>query len=184
MSDTENLPATQNGNVPSATALLAHLGLTVVKQVTRTVLQQREDVPFCVTFEAPAKESQIQTEGRGGKPKMAPARTADVYNIASGSHQILIMNTVLEGELERAYPTTDKEGKELPGYPMVGYVGKTFLIRSHFPEDKNAASGRKNYKVYEIIEVALTGDEDKPVEGVGVVADGTEPVDRKGKPKI
>lgn len=175
------IATTTPANPVSALALLERLGLKAVKQVTRTVLQQKEDVPFCVTFESKAFVSKIQQEG---KRKMSDARVCDVLNFETQSHQILIMNTVLEGELERAYPTAEideKTGeikKELPGY-----VGKTFLIRSHFPIDLSSATGKKSYKVYEIIEVTLTGDADAPIEPEGVVADGTDPVGRSGKSK-
>lgn len=151
--------------------VLAAKGLKVVKQVTRTVLQQKDDVPFCVTFESAIRESEVQEgTGRGGKPKMAAARVADVLNIETGSHQILICNTVLEGELNRNYPDNS-------------FVGRTFLMRSFFPVDLNSVTGKKAYKVFEIIEVAMTGDADAPITGVGVVADGSDPVGKDGKPK-
>lgn len=181
MSDT-NLPATQSApvNALSAMDLLNRLGLKAVKQVTRTVLQQKEDVPFCVTFESKAFVSKIQQEG---KRKMSDARVCDVLNFETQSHQILIMNTVLEGELERAYPTEEKDEKTGELKELPGYVGKTFLIRSHFPIDLSSATGRKSYKVYEIIEVTLTGNDEAPIAPEGVVADGTDPVSRTGKSK-
>lgn len=166
-----NVPATIAPRPLSIAEILAAKGLTVVKQVTRTVLQQKDDVPFCVTFESEIRTSEVQEgTGRGGKPKMSAARVADVVNLDGGSRQILIVNTVLEGELNRNYPSN-------------GFVGKTFLMKSYFPADLNSATGKKAYKVFEIIEVALTGDEDKPIEGKAVVADGTDPVSRSGKPK-
>ena len=166
-----SVPATAPLQPRTLAEILAANGLQVVKQVTRTVLQQKDSVPFCVTFESAIRDSEVQEgTGRGGKPKMAAARVADVVNIEGGSHQILIVNTVLEGELNRNYPDNS-------------FVGKTFLMKSYFPADLNSATGKKAYKVFEIIEVAMTGDANAPIEGVGVVADGSEPVGRDGKAK-
>jgi hypothetical protein len=105
---------------------------------------------------------------------MAPARVMDVIEyeivdgeIREGSRKILIANTVMEGELNRNYP----DGS---------FVGKSFLMRSYFPQDLNSTTGKKAYKVYEIVEVAVTGGD---IEGKEVVADGTDPVSRSGKQK-
>ena len=159
------IPASAPMPMQTASDLLANIGAKVVKQVTRTVLQQVDGVPFAVTFETEAAESQVVTPARGSAAKMAAARVCDVLNLVTGSHQILIMNTVLEGELDRSYP-------------KAGYVGKSFMIRSHFPIDD---SGKKRrYKVYEIIEIEMDGNTVKTEP----VADGTAPVNRKGdKPK-
>jgi hypothetical protein len=158
-------PASMSGSLTDQ--LLASLGAKLVKQVTRTVLQQKDGVPFAVHFESAAIESEVTQETKGGKPKMAPARVCDVVDIADGSKKILIMNTVLEGELSRAYPE-------------LSYVGKQFLLRSHFPVGSDGKA--KNYKVYEIIEISVDYLSGK-VQGESVVADGTEPVGRNGKPK-
>lgn len=186
MSDTEtNVPATIGGSISQrAVATIQHggdilsvLGAKVVKQVTRTVLQQAEGVPFAVEFESASYDSEVQQPARGGAAKMGTARVAEVVNLVTGSHQLLIMNTVLEGELNRNYPDNS-------------YIGKQFAIRSHFPNDGENADGtpkKRRYKVYEIVEIevpkgiAETKDDVKVGE---TVADGSDPVNRKGgKPK-
>ena len=171
---TGEIMETSNAPAPITMQLLAKLGVKVVKQVTRTVLQQRENVPFCVKFEGEMHESVVQEGvGRGGKPKMAPAQVADVLEyvidndkIVEGSKKILIANTVLQGELDRAFP--DKS-----------YVGKSFLINGYFPTEANGE--KRRYKVYEIIEISVDGG---AVEGKEIVADASDPVNAKGnKPK-
>lgn len=120
---------------------LAAAGFEVVKQVTRSILVQRDGVPFAVTFEGAAYEGQEITESRGGA-KMEPARLCDVLNLITHEKQSLIMNTVLEHELERAYPNGS-------------YVGKSFAIRGARPVD--AEGKQKRYRTYEIAEIAVKG---------------------------
>lgn len=151
---------------------LAALGATIVKQVTRTVLQQNDGIVLAVEFESAAIESEIAEQARGKGTKMAPARTCDVINLRTGEKQLLIMNTVLEGELDKHYPKQ-------------GYVGKQFAFRSYFPQDGVKEDGSpkyRNYKLYNIVEIQMKAN--GAPEGVEVVADGSDPVNRKGgKPK-
>lgn len=176
-SENTSVPATisqrATATIQHSGDILAMIGATVVKQVTRTVLQQVENVPFAVEFEGPAHESEVQTPARGGT-KMQPARVADVINLVTGSRQVLIMNTVLEGEMDRNYPDQ-------------AYVGRKFAIRSHFPSDGEAPDGstrKRRYKVYEIVEIEMPRDVTSAdqVKIGEKVADGTDPVNRKGKP--
>lgn len=162
-------------NTPAKAAdILATIGAKVVKQVTRTVLQQSENMPFAIMFESAAAESMVPEAARGGAQKMAPARVCDVVNLVTGEKQLLIMNTALEGDLDRNYADN-------------GYVGKQFLIRSHFPNDGVNPDGsvkKRRYKVYEIVEIEMEVADAASVEPVAKVADGTDPVNRKGeKPK-
>lgn len=121
-------PKAVEGNLIDA--LMAQIGARVVQRVSRTVLQQIDDVPFAVTFETAAVESALVTEGRGGKIKMEPARVCDVVNVATGASQTLIMNEVLEAELSRHYPE-------------LSYVGKSFVIRCFFPLDRETGKARR-----------------------------------------
>lgn len=137
-------------------------GFKVAKQVTRTVLQQGND-PFAVTFERPAYEGQELKAGRGSGAQMQPARLADVINLVTGELQTLIMNTVLEGELDRAYPNN-------------AYVGRSFLIRGYKPVDSEGKERR--YRVYQIAEL----EREAEVVTATPVADANGPVNRYGKP--
>ena len=180
--ETANVPATGSisqramKTIEHSGDILSMIGAKIVKQVTRTVLQQQEGVPFAVEFESVAKDSEVQQPARGGAAKMGTARTCDVINLVSGAKQVLIMNTVLEGELNRNYP----DGS---------YVGKQFAIRSHFPNDGENADGtpkKRRYKVYEIVEIEIQRHADTKDEVLigDKVADGSDPVIRKGtKPK-
>lgn len=160
-------------------SFLTEAGYVAAKQVTRTVLQQVEGVPIAIRFDGPAYQGEELQQGKGSGVKMAPARLANITNLIDGQAMSLIMNTVLEGELLRAYGgEADGTGDKTPGY-----VGKSFAIRSHKPVD--AEGKAKRYRVYQIIE--LKKKDETPAETIdadGViepVADGSDPVNRKGK---
>lgn len=148
----------------SLSSLAAALGnkYKIKKQVTRTVLQQKDGVPFAVTIQTEIYQGQELGQGRGGAPKMQPARLIEVLNLESGELQLLIANTVLEGELIRAYPE-------------LGYVGKSFLIRPKAGGD-NSEGKKRLYKVYEIAELEIEGE---TVSGE-IIATGENPVNRAG----
>ena len=132
----------------------------VKKQVTRTVLHQVDGVAYAVAFTSEIRDSEVVESGRGGKAKMSPARISEITNLESGELQILIMNTVLEGELTKAYPDN-------------GFVGKMFtFMRKQGPDRKDD----RGYKVYQIAEIEFEGDE---FSGQ-IVSDGSNPVNRSG----
>jgi hypothetical protein len=133
-----------------ASAMTVPSAFTVVKQVTRSVLKQIDGQPFYVMFQgAPYEGEEIKT-GRGGAPKMAPARLADVVDLETGELSLLIMNAVLESELNRAYPPIKTAGDEGPG--ACGFLGKGFaILRGDHPEKTDTD---KRYKLYRILEIA------------------------------
>lgn len=107
------------------------LKFVVKKQITRTVLRQIENEPFYIEFETAAAEGE-KLEGS----KMQPARLCNVHNLDTNAKELLIMNTVLEKELDKAYPDQS-------------YVGKAFAIRSKV---NDRGEGNK-YRIYEIAEL-------------------------------
>ena len=169
------VPAASGALVPSlseqaaALATKTHIFVAggsyrVKAQITRTVLRQMEGKPFAVRFEAAAYESESLKDeaAKGREASRKPPRVAHVINLETGDKQVLIMNTVLEGELERAFP-------------KAGYVGRDFLIRGEVPVGRDGKL--KTYRVYQIIEIERE-------DGVNVarpVADGTDPVNAKGE---
>jgi hypothetical protein len=104
----------------------------IAKQVTRTVLHQHDGEPFYIQFQSSIRRSTV--EPAGDKADMAPPNIADVLNLETGEMQILVMNTVLESELQRAYPNDD-------------YVGRMFGVK------RGKSELDKRYKVYTIIEI-------------------------------
>jgi hypothetical protein len=148
--------AVANISAPS----LAIPGFTVAKQVTRNVLKQVDDKWLAWQSEGEIYEGEALEKERGKEPEMAPAHLMHVINLETREKMVLVMNTVLQGELERAYP----DGS---------YVGKYFASR------RRAAAEGKRYKVYDLME--LHPAEDAP-NGVTAefVADGENPVNRKG----
>jgi hypothetical protein len=156
----ENLPAPVALSSGGSVTLSSGLKFKVKKQVTRTVLRQEDFVPYAVTFQSIAVQGEVMEAGRGGKPKMEPARVADILNLETGELQIIIMNTVLEGELAREY------GDD--------YAGRSFTFRRSPGPDRKDGRG---YKVYEIAEIEIDGGE---VIGGEIVSDASDPVNRKG----
>jgi hypothetical protein len=110
----------------------------VAKQVTRTVLRQVDNEPFAITITSPIYVGEELSSGRGGAPKMQPAELCDVTNLETGELQVLIANTVLKSELERAYKDGD-------------YLNRSFIIcRKDGPKVRE---DRQPYKVYSIAEI-------------------------------
>jgi hypothetical protein len=165
MNDQSHLPTLSEQ--ASALATKSHMTLggrkfTVAEQVTRTVLRQQEAQPFAVTFESPAfKSAPLPSPGR----PMQPPDVCNIINLETGDKQILIMNTVLLGELNRAFPNDT-------------YVGKSFLIRGETPV--NGDGEKKGYRVYQIIRI----EPELPIAEMKlaseIVADGTNPVNKAG----
>lgn len=158
-------------------AMLAKIGAKGIVQVTRTVLQQLENIVYAVRFEGAAYEGEELQAGKGSGTKMAPARLANIINLETGEKQSLIMNTVLEGELVRSFGAPkggDAKGDGATG----GYVGRAFMIRSIKPVDGDGK--QKRYRVYQIAEIVFDGDE---AVGGEKVADGSDPVAKDGKSK-
>ena len=117
-----------------------------VRQITRTVLQQLEGIPFAITFESGAYEGENLQTTRGGGLKMQPARLAEILNLETGERQLLIMNTVLERELLKAFPDN-------------GYIGHSFIVRGKKPDGKG-------YRVYEIQEIELIMPDEAPAPSI------------------
>ena len=112
-------------------------GLNVVRQVTRTILKQEDQVPLYVEFETAAREG-MPIKAADPKKAMPPARIADVINLETGELQLLIMNTVLESELDRAYG-------------VGGYGDKRLGVLPNKPGTGNGVDRR--YALYRIVEV-------------------------------
>lgn len=132
--ETTKLSALALANV--ATSLTLGDGEYIVaRQVTRTVLRQDDGKPFYVLIESAADISDMPEEAKAKKKDdMAPARVCNVVNLETGEPQVLIMNTVLESELDRAYPNGD-------------YVGRSYAI------SRQQAATDKRYKTYRILEI-------------------------------
>lgn len=161
-----NLPAptARPGSLSSrALATMIPEGYEVDRVITRAVLQQIDGEPFSVKFETRAIEGQeLKPQGRG--TKMAPARVCDVLKLPSKEPCILIMNTVLESELDRAFP----DGT---------YVGHSFAILRGAHPDANDVD--KRYKLYRILELKEKASGGLESAGKGVIdATTKEAVDR------
>lgn len=173
--------AASHAPVNPLAALLAKVGATGIKQVTRSVLQQVDGVPIAVTFEGAAYEGEELQAGKGSGTKMAPARLANIINLETGEKQSLIMNTVLEGELVRNFGKPvggNEKGEGATG----AYVGRSFVIGSQKPV--GADGKEKRYRVYQIAELEFEGAASaENVKSAEVVATGEEPVSRDGKSK-
>lgn len=174
---TENEPTKTDGvaRVPTlseqATALAARSYIKVAgarynvkAQITRTVLRQIADVPFAVKFESAAFESEAlagdaEAKGRDGPRK--PPRIAHVINLENGDKQVLIMNTVLEGDLKKHFPDD-------------GYIDHSFLIRGTVPIGRDGLV--KTYRVYQIIEIEL----ENTGETSSIIPTGENPVNATG----
>ena len=136
-------------------------GVKFLKQVTRTVLVQEDQVPIYVHFQSAARDGDLVSDKR----IKTPPRLADIINLETGELQILIMNAVLESELSRAFPGE-------------AYVGKSFAI---LPHKNSGGEADRRYSTYMIIEVEV---EDKLIKSAGrPPIDGTtqEAVDRAKK---
>lgn len=183
----ELIPAGATHVLNPMEVMMQRLGVSAIKQITRTVLQQVEGKPFAVTFEGAAYDGEELAPGKGSGVKMQPARIAHVLNLETGEKQALIMNTVLEGELMRNYGqnwdkanqgTVAKKGEDATG----AYVGRSFIICGVKPTD--AEGKAKRYRVYQIAEITLAGGNNpENVTAAEVVADASDPVARDGKSK-
>ena len=181
---TSNAVATVETHINPLDALMARLGGNVkIVQVTRSVLQQVVGVPIAVRFEGAAYEGEELQAGKGSGTKMAPARLANIVNLATGEKQSLIMNTVLEGELVRNFGKVDESKADKTGMGATGsYVGRSFVIGSTIPVGPDGKA--KRYRVYQIAELLFDGAETaENVKGADVVATGADPVARDGKSK-
>lgn len=144
----ENLPAIARGSMTIG-------GKTYVfeKAVTRTVLEQKEDVPFFVTFESAFRPSDMDPKYSQYKNKDTGEASvpvvADVINLETGEIQILIGNTVMVSELTKKYPDNN-------------YVGRSFGMR------RTRSERDRRYRVYDIMEIKPEGTSTAPeydVEG-------------------
>jgi len=143
----------------------------VAKQVTRTVLQQVNEVPFYIEITSSIHVSTIDPEYSKYKNKDTGEASlpdvCDVTNLETGECQILIVNTVLGSELERNYPGDS-------------YVGRSFgVLRTKSEMDKR-------YFTYKIIELerVVEGGRTVAVEKKNVIDNGEEPVDKIKKERV
>jgi hypothetical protein len=121
--------------IKNNTVMLGDGEYEIERRVTRTVISQKDGEPLFVLFQEPAYTSDVKQ--KKGNKDMDPARCANVINLETGEEHILIMNTVLESELNKAYPDN-------------GYVGRAYAITRSTPEQ---GEGDRRYKVYKIIEL-------------------------------
>jgi hypothetical protein len=157
----ETLPATSPALVPPTQRGLTIGGraFVVKKQLTRTVMREIIGTPYAVMFQGAIYQGEDLKSAKAGAVKMEPARLCDVLNLETGELQSLILYSVLEGEIHRAYPGDS-------------YIGKSLLIRASRPEGKR-------YRTYEIAEIEASDDGE--ISGA-VIADGCAPVNRAGEP--
>lgn len=147
-SDNRSLSERAMANMPNLPA-----GVRAKRQVTRAVLRQLDNQwtdPFVFTS-SPYVGEELRN-GRGGAPKMAAARLCEITNLVTGEPMLLIMNTVLESELDRAFPASamiDGQAK-----PVAGYLNKAFTILQIKPS-KEQIEADKRYARYKIIELEI-----------------------------
>lgn len=135
------------GTQALATSILAKY--EIAAQVTRSVLQQADGVPFYVEIQSASRVAMPVKES-----KMEPPDLCDVLNLETGELQVLILNKVLKSELLRAFPDDS-------------YVGKKFAIVRAKAKDED-----KRYKTYRILELRERADSVLESAGKGVI-DGT-----------
>jgi hypothetical protein len=113
----------------------------VKAQVTHSVLRQKDGETVFVTILDAIYQGEELKSARAGQPKMAPARLVKIIDLNTTKEGLLIVNTVLEGELVKSYPL-DKDGKPT-------YIGKSLAITM------NAAREGTRYKTFDIFEIEL-----------------------------
>lgn len=122
----------------------------MAQQVTRSVLQQKDDVPVHVKIEAPIRRA---LERAGRKPKdpnsAPPPAVVDVINLETGELQVLVCGAMLESALTEKYEPApvDRDGV-IVGVP--GYVGRSFALVSRLV---NMPGSTKRMRDYQIIEI-------------------------------
>ncbi len=131
----------------------------VKQQVTHSVLRQKDGETIFVTILGPIYQGEELKSQRANTVKMAPAKLAKVIDLDTPgmTEAVVIVNTVLEGELIKAFPNLDKDGKQVSpdkdgeyvGVATWGYVGKSLAIRM------NAAREGTRYKTFDILELEL-----------------------------
>lgn len=103
----------------------------IINRVTRPVLKQITGEVFMITAASPIYTADAI---EGDKNDRAPPRIMEVLDLSDGGQEkILIVNTVLERELARAYPDDT-------------YVGRSFVACRYAVEGKP-------YYVYSIAEI-------------------------------
>jgi hypothetical protein len=136
---TEHLP---NANLPATAPLFEGNDRPVVlngkafvaKQITRSVIPQRDGQTIFVQITGKPYEGKPLKEG---KTDMAPATLIDVTDLATGELGLLIVNKVLAGQLDELYPNS-------------GFIGRNFAVTM-----KPKADG-KRYKTFVVYELEAT----------------------------
>ena len=144
----------------------------VAKQVTRTVLQQLNEVPFYIEITSSIHASTIDPEYSKYKNKDTGEASlpdvCDVTNLETGECQTLIVNAVLGSELNRHYPDD-------------GYVGRSFgVLRTKSEVDKRYFT----YKIIELERVMDARGHTVAVEKKNVIDNGEETVDKIKKERV
>ena len=144
----------------------------VAKQVTRTVLQQFNEVPFYIEITSSIHVSTIDPEYSKFKNKDTGEASlpdvCDVTNLETGECQILIVNTVLGSELNRNYPDD-------------GYIGRSFgVLRTKSDLDKRYFT----YKIIELERVTDHAGKTVAVEKKNVIDNGEEVIDKIKKERV
>jgi hypothetical protein len=107
------------------------LEFNISKKITRTLLKQRDNETVFVTVVEP-----IHTGKEIKGSKMAAADLMTVIDITTGHEHDYIVNTVLHGVLDEAYPKN-------------AYVGKSFAI-FRMPPDEGRG---KKYATFAVTEI-------------------------------
>lgn len=123
----------------------------VAEQVTRPVLQTKDNEPLYVLFDGPIHIAPDITERkpRGSsedqaadadakKEKRTPPMIADVTNLQTGELRVLVIGAVLWRTLEEKYPDN-------------AYVGRAFAMNSQLVPSKGDAT--KRIRVYDVKEL-------------------------------
>lgn len=114
------------------------LKIKVGKQVSLQVLPQKDgETRFVKFIDKIYQGEELKDDKRADK--MAAAMLAKVTNLETMRDNLLIVNKVMEGEIDKTYPGAS-------------YVGKSFAITM------NPKAAGKRYKTFDIWELEVTGE--------------------------
>ena len=126
-------PAAVPATVEAPVKMLPAHGIKLKKRVTIPTLKFPDESEIVFIAGSPIRQGKEIKEGRGGKPKMAPAMVMEIGS-PTGEVMMLVCGTILQNELESAYPNHS-------------YVGKWFYVKKH------AKAPGKDYNTYTIQEI-------------------------------
>jgi hypothetical protein len=128
------------GNATKEVVTVGGFEFEIAKQVTRPVLQQKDNTPIYVIFDGPIIQA-IARASDADDAKAAdkkPPKIAPVTNLETGELQTLICNAVLANEISEKYANDT-------------YVGRAFRFISRTESVKGGGSRR--LRVYDIVEL-------------------------------